>query len=259
MKKRYIAAACIVPIVLWLLVPWIIFYPAWIYGGSGACLGEEGESCKALIAILGQAGDTYGVVSSLFSGLALFAVAATLYADFSARKSSRKPLVVCTIDPVKEITFDEPSYTQPRSVRLVVSLQTKAANESALNTEVHVKFSCGSFYLDLGQKSVQIPLLNGDSTTLEFSKRIDEVDTLVAQIGLGLPLLIDVSAKCESIEGLRWETAVGYRLDFRKNTDSTMIRTLTGDEQGLRDAWPADASIALKSQVKENSWKYKSL
>jgi hypothetical protein len=259
MKKRYIAAACVIPIVLWLLVPWIILYPAAMYGGLPLCAGDDAESCKTTVALLGQAGDTYGVVSSLFSGLALFAVAATLYADFAARKSSRKPLVVCTIDPVKEITFDEPSYTLPRSVRLVVSLQVKAANESALNTEVEVKFSCGPFVINLGRRSVQIPLLSGDSTTLEFLGRIPEIDTLVAQVNLGSQMLIDVSAKCESIEGLRWETNVGYRLDFRKNADSAMMRLLIGDEQSLRDAWPADASIALKSQVQANSWKYKSL
>lgn len=259
MKKRYIAAACVVPVVLWLLVPWIILYPAAIYSGSDLCVGKDTETCKAAIALLGQAGDTYGIISSLFSGLALFAVAATLYADFSARRSSRKPLVVCTIDPVKEITFDEPSYTQPRSVRLVVSLQVKAANESALNTEVEVRFSCGSFSMDLGRNSVQIPLLSGDSTTLEFFGRIAAVDALVTQINLGSQMFVDVSAKCESIEGLRWETAVGYRLDFRKNPDAAMIRTLIGDEQSLRDTWPADASIALKSQVRANSWKYKSL
>lgn len=261
MKKSYaLLVACAIPLVLWLAVPHLIDYPTSVYLKLDACKADvNSEPCKNAFSRLGQAGDTFGIASSLFSGLALFAVAVTLYFDFAARRSSRKPLIVCTIDPVNEISFDEPNHTSPRSVRLIANLQVKAANDPALNTSVSATFHAGSFHIDLGTKHVQIPLLNQDFVTLEFPKRTEEIGKLLAETRTKAPMSIKINAICESIEGLRWQTSVTYILRFRNLDDRAKLSTLDEDERSLLEAWQGRAAIALQGEVEPNSWKYKAL
>ena len=51
-----------------------------------------------MLSALGATGDIFGAMTSLFSGLALFAVAFTLWSDTNARREARKPLMLLSLD-----------------------------------------------------------------------------------------------------------------------------------------------------------------
>ena len=260
MKKRYLIIACAIPIGIWLIVPFLVQYPKWvIYKLNPDCAkGLADASCAASFAALGQSGDIYGVASSLFSGLALFAVAATLWFDFSARRSSRKPLLVCTIDETKELSFDEPSHKRPRSVRFRAAVKVKAAHDTAMNISANLMFRAGNFNLDLGRLHVQVPLLSGDSEILEYGSllRETEIKMFVDELNQGTKMFLDVSAQCNSIEELRWQTSVTYELSFH-NSDIELIRKLTHDEAVLIEAWQGGAAVSLDYKIEADSWSHK--
>jgi hypothetical protein len=259
MKKRYVLGACVVPIIVWLLVPLLVQYPHWVFSKIfSACVDSNSTECLSAYAKIGQSGDAFGVASSLFSGLALFAVAATLWVEYAARRSSRKPLLVCTIEQAKEISFDEPSHTQPRSVRFQASINVKAANDTAMNIVVKAKVEAGKFDIDLGSKYVQVPLLDGQSNTLEFCERIGEkkIKALVDEIARSTDIKLFVDARCNSLEGVIWETSVSYSLNFT-NGDDDLMRKLLHDETALLLAWQGGAAVSMKYQIEDDSWLHK--
>lgn len=262
MKKRYLFLACIVPLAIWLIVPFAIQYPIWVFSSNiPACkAGLADDACIKMVAALGQSGDIYGLASSLFSGLALFAVAATLWADYSARRTSIKPLLVCTIDDAKELLFDDPVHTLPRSVRFAASVVVKAANDTALNTSVSFVLSVGKFSLSLEEQDVQVPLLAGQAANIEFLKRLDatSIQQLIAEVDSGKTMTLHMEASCDSMEGLSWKTHVTYKLRF-KNSDIEMIRKLMHDEAVLIEAWKNGAAVALHYEVVSGSWKHESI
>jgi hypothetical protein len=257
LKKKYLVWACVVPLFFWFTVPFLIRYPIFVFSKTiPACeIDISDPLCAGVIAAFGQSGDIFGIVSSLFSGLALFAVAITLWNDYSVRRTSVKPLLVCTIDENKQLAFDEPHHTVPRSVRFRVSVAVKAANETAMNVMAHAHLEVGDLRLDLDKRYVQTPLLVSQQEVLEFSKRLNEAEIaqLINQVNQGHSLMLNLRARCDSMEELSWITQVTYKLTFR-NSDVEMIRKLQHDEAKLLEAWQGGAAVDLLYEIKPGSW-----
>jgi hypothetical protein len=207
--------------------------------------------------LLGQSGDIFGIASSLFSGLALFAVATTLWFDLAERRSARKPLLVCTVEQANEVTLDEASISQPRTIRLRASLQVAAENDTALNVSVTSSLSAGALRLPLGSSAIQHPLIIGRSSEVEFVDRInqDNVEKLIRHIEREGFLTLNIDAACDSIEGVSWLTSVSYKLSFR-NDDLDLLKKFTHDAAVASQAWEPEPAIALKYTVLEGSWRH---
>jgi hypothetical protein len=259
-KKRYLFAACAIPIATWLAVPFLVQYPGWMFSKvfPECQTGLKDEQCVAIHAALGQSGDIFGVASSLFSGLALFAVAATLWVDYAARRTSRKPLVVCTIDETKEVSFFDPAHKRPRSIRFRAAIKVEAANDTAMNTSVDLALRIGKYQLEPGRLHVQVPLLSGQDSVLEFAALIGEAEIkkIIDEFAKGSSMYLDVRGNCNSLEGLNWETAVTYELTFH-NSDIELIRKLLHDEAVLLDAWQGGAAVRLDYKIEPDSWTHR--
>lgn len=260
MKKRHLFIACLMPVALWLAVPWAVNYQlARTQTQIPECLADlTSDKCRNVIASLGQTGDTFGIVSSLFSGLALFAVALTLWSDVAARRRSRKPLIVCTINQDREVFLDEPSHSDPKEIRFSAYLDVMAANDTALNAKVEAKLMIGTHHtVQLPSGHLQMPLLAGKPQTLSFLTRLNHsvIRSMAHQFDEKKQVQLMLSATCESLEGQRWQTSVTYLLSTKKES-LDRLKLLDGDEVESKTAWENAAAIALFATVSPGSWKY---
>ena len=258
MKKFHLLLICLAAVGLWTAVPYIVEFQADRLKQLNANCASTKDGCEKFVAMLGQTGDTFGVASSLFSGLALFAVAVTLWTDHAARKKSRKPLVVCTVNKDNEILIDDPSHTRPREVRFSAHIDVEAANDTALNTSVKARLTIGGRgSVELPASIVQVPLLPGKTQTVEFLTRLDHagIKEMIRQFEMGKTLRLELCARCESIEGVEWATHVTYELEIVKK-DLERLRLLDGDEEAAKSAWQNAAAISLKAKVVPDSWRH---
>ncbi len=260
MRNLLLVLAIGVPLIIWLLTPgFLVHYPLWIVSGNKNCAeGLSTPECVELITRLGQSGDIFGAATSLFSGLALFAVAATIFADLMARRSAAKPLIVCTIDPTKEIAFDEPNSTKPRVVRLNINLKVEAATETALNTCVSAVLNVEGETIDLEKKYVPVPLLPNRSADIQFLKRLDEsgIRKIVRCVEGRRHMLLHITTTCNSIENIQWRTTVCYMLKIDGSDGIEKIRQLMGSEEEMKTAWQGGAAVAVQAELQPDSWEY---
>jgi hypothetical protein len=248
----------VLALLVWIWGPFVaVAVETMLRTSSQDCI-SAGPVCDSYFTRLGQSGDLFGPISSLFSGLALLAVAATIWIDVSSRRASRKPVVVCQINDEDRIVFDEPSQSEPRAVRLNVALDVTAVNDVALNTTILAKLVSAEWEKSIPSTSLPVPLRDGGSPhTVQLAIRLDEQDIqrLVAAHAAGREIKLAVAAKCESLEGVHWTTAVDYVLRFRE-TDSDKIKALTGSPENFEKMWANQATVQAEYSVASGSWKH---
>jgi hypothetical protein len=257
MKKRYVLIACIVPLTIWLIVPFLIKYPLWIISSTHeVCKDPLGDNCKNFVAMLGQSGDIYGLASSLFSGLALFAVAASIWADMTARKAAQKPRISCGVDSTDQITFDQPAL-EPCGVRLKGSISLMAVNEVALNVSLDMQFKIDDLTIPLGNQNVEMPLTPGQTSLHRFQIRLapDELQKVVNCNNAKIPMKLILNAKCDSMENIPWNTSVTFDVNVKPENVSMVQKVLAGTA-GEAD-WAKDEAIVLSYNVEPRSWNLK--
>lgn len=220
----------------------------------------QGESCKWAHSRLGVAGDIFGSVSALFSGLGLFAVAVTLWLDASARQRAKKPLVVCAFNE-DSLVLDRASIEAPKSMRLNVSAVAHNSGEVALNCEIKSTIAVGEQLFGLPDFAVAEPLATGGRSELKITQLIQgqQLELLLAAIRTEQPIFLITDVECESLEGVRWSTIVKHRIRCLQEIGRSRLLALEHSTNNFTDQWAGGAAVNLSMTVQPGSWSYKSV
>lgn len=215
------------------------------------------KKCVNSIAELGATGDLFGAINSLFTGLALFAVAVTLWIDSKARRQSLKPLVISVADK-DFFVIDDPKIHPESSLRLhVTPIISNIVNEPALNVSVLVSLEAKKSIHKLSERFYETPLVHGTSLPIEMEELI-KGDFLVAFLASLTEssghIKIVLETKYENLEQVRWLTKVSYVLELHNPSDIAKLNAVRGKDATMQNLW-GNSAVALKSAVETGSWK----
>lgn len=217
-------------------------------------------SCRELLSALGATGDVFGAVTSLFSGLALFAVALTLWADSNSRRMARKPLVVTYLDN-DSISLDRPKLGPNPELRF--SMTAKTANqtgEPAMNVVVTGSIDVNNQSRPTPQIELRLPLLSGGTEEAGFKLELNgtHLQALLSAITReDAHVAFKIVTKYESLEGVAWATSAVYELRCKSAERRQRLNSFRSGTGDFAQLWENDAAVPLDVDVKSGSWSHK--
>ncbi|MDT7524073.1 hypothetical protein RAE21_16935 [Rhodoferax sp. TBRC 17198] len=216
-------------------------------------------ACVESLTNLGITGDLFGAVNSLFTGLALFAVAVTLWIDSKARRTSLKPLVIAVADK-DFLVIDKPLIKPTASLRFKFEPEiSNIVNEPALNVVLKITLRTSRLSQIVSQSALDIPLVSGSNRKIELVSRIDESDLLtdfLSQLtanGQNPSVLIEITY--ENLESIKWVTKVVYCLQLNFEADGNKLNAFRAKVDGFETIWDNTAAVSIKSSVETGSWR----
>ena len=277
--NKLLICALVLTLLGWLGAPFLALYPRWIHSIiSTECKQVEGNgvgltvlpnggvqvnarNCGDFISELGQSGDVFGAATSLFSGLALFAVAFALYADLSHRRRERKPLVVCNIDGDNFLSFDKPTLdASPKSFYFLGKMSVNSIAETAINATIIPTLIVDEQRFPLQVLDVQIPLEAGKSQTIELSDVLSRkaIDTLCNDPQFLPKIQLEIKTVCSNLDGEKFSSQVVYKVSLRFADNRDRIMSMRHSGLGLDGAWDDRSAILLDCALVPNSWRFTS-
>lgn len=278
--NKILVFALLFTIAGWLASPLLALYPRWVHSkisvecvqikstGPNLTVLPQGASvvnpitCEDLISRLGQSGDIFGAATSLFSGLALFAVAFSLYADLSHRRRERKPLVVCNIDGDNFLSFDKPTIdANPKSFYFLGKISVNSIAETAINAVIIPTIIIREKRFPLEQLHVQVPLEAGKAQNIEMSDVLsrEAIDALCENQQFIPPSFLEIKTTCSNLDGEVFKSEVTYKVSLRFPDTCNRILSMRHSGLGLDGAWDDRSAISLDCTLVPNSWKFSSL
>ncbi len=224
---------------------------------SNECPSGSIAACKDILSALGASGDTFGAVTSLFSGLALFAVAYSIWSDANGRREARKPLVINYLDD-SSIVIKNPRITPELQIELSVTSKVSNRNgEAALNVAVHCEISSGQRTLARFVKHLTQPLISDGSEVFEAAIAIKgpELALMLGRLTEDQqPVLATFKIEYNSLENVRWETTVAYELTSKAGDRRRRLNALRSGTDDFASLWENGVQVSLDTRVKEGSW-----
>jgi len=224
---------------------------------SDACPSGSISDCKEVLSALGAAGDTFGAVTSLFSGLALFAVAYTVWSDANARREARKPLVTNYLD-TNSIIIRTPRIAPESAANLtVISKVSNRNGEAALNVAVHCEISSEGVSLARFIKHLSQPLVSDGAEEFEEALEIKgkELAKLLSRLTEDQqPILFTFRIEYNSLENVRWETQVEYEITCKEGDRRRRLNALRSGTEDFANLWENGAEVSLDARVRVGSW-----
>jgi hypothetical protein len=256
-RRRTSIAILLVSLFVWIsTVLWLPPISTYLQKNIAECKADAAsETCARALAKIGATGDLFGAVNSLFSGLALFAVAWTLWIDSRSRQESQKPLLVFELDDDGTI-LNEASFADPRSVRLELDGSIHNMGSAAINAKIDVSLVMDGRIAKLETFSHLMPLAMSAKQAVSFKARLGraDIETIVACCHARRPTLLEVSVTCTSLESVCWRTGVRYQLDF---DPVPRLEALLGRDQAEFDrAWGGGAAVGARVRVEAGSWSH---
>lgn len=262
MKRGLILAAVFVcTVAAWYSITlWIPNLSEFVLVKSGRCIYTSPKNalieCKELLSALGATGDIFGAVTSLFSGLALFAVAFTLWADTNAKREARKPLVIADITD-SSVTLDAPSPKPNQELRLTIAPRIKnSSSEAALNVSVTCTICAEQIKQNIGVQQLRLPLSANSDDDVKFVFHLSD-DLLQAALRSltedSKHVELFVRTQYDSIEGVPWSTSAIYELRCRPGERKKLNAIRSGTDDFV-EHWKNNAAVALDSSVSAGSW-----
>lgn len=272
MKAKYILlVAFLAAIGAWLSAPLLSLYPQAIYRAFvSSCqvnpedtkeLAEaKSQECSNFFEKQGQSGDLFGTATSLFSGLALFGVAFTLYADLAYRRKERKPLLACSPSDAHALSFDKPTDAEPKSFYLVGTMNLSSICETALNSSINPEISIDGQWFRLRQIPVAMPIQAGKELQVNLSDMLptEAIDAICKNSREIPEMNLKLVCRCTNLDGEDFSSEVTYKinLQFEDNTSKIMSMRHTGPR--FDGSWDDRAGILLKWNLQPGSWKFSS-
>lgn len=259
-------------IVTWLLSPVLALYPQVVYQTFvSSCQVNtkdtadvailKSEECLKFLAKQGQSGDLFGTATSLFSGLALFGVAFTLYADLAYRRKERKPLLACSPSEAQALSFSKPTDAEPKSFYLVGIMKLSSICETALNSSINPEISIDNQWFRLRKIAVGMPIQAGKELQVDLSDMLpkEAIDALCKNSRELPDMNLRLVCKCTNLDGEEFSSEVIYKinLQFEDNTPKIMSMRHTGPR--FDGSWDDRAGLLLKWDLLPGSWKFSSL
>jgi hypothetical protein len=278
LNKRLKIAALALPLVIWLAAPLLARYPLWFYESfADACAktkqtasssetpaptasaAEISDSCATLIARNGQSGDLYGVTSSLFSGLALFAVAYALWSDLAFRRRERRPMITCTLTDTQSLSFYKPILdATPKLFCLKGQITAASISEAAINIQITPVFIVGNQLFKLKTIHVGLPLPGGQATPVSLSYVLqEELIDCICKSSTGLPQMqLKLLTECTNLDGEKFVSSVTYGLSLVFPDFATKILSVRHSGHAFDNAWSDEAAVDLQLTLEPGSWSF---
>jgi hypothetical protein len=256
-----VLVAVLIVIALWLgslvLMPHIAAY----LNNEAAVCGKavDGHVQCSSIQDLGSVGDIFGAINALFSGLALGAIALTLWVESRSRRESRKPLVLGSLEGAGGVEAFRP---EPRgaeammSVSFSLGLQNQTM-DAALNVLAKVKVVGRAVS---AAHSIDEPLLHGGTREVPIVLRFTghDLDYFLGELTARRSVPVEVTTSYRSLEGINWETTVIYELSCREGQrDVQLFNSVRDNTWNNEETWPSGASVAIESRIKSGSWNHR--
>jgi hypothetical protein len=222
---------------------------------------------------LGQTGDLFGVINSLFSGSALAAVEWTLYLQSQDRRRDARPFVV------PSIVGDENCIRMPMAsdgavvipICLDVSLENSSRDAVALNTQVFARIA------DLAAAKeglVETPLTVGKSArrSIQLEIKGKHAKVLVDRLCEGADVVLGLEARYDNIDQVRWMCGLTYKLSLiergrerdvellRQSVHSSRKEGASSDKSAVSaqaTVWAADAIVSVVAVPQPGSWEHR--
>lgn len=230
-----------------------------IISESNECTKKTLLECKDVLSALGATGDVFGAMTSLFSGLALFAVAYTLWSDANSRRESKKPLIINYLDN-NSITIKNPNIQTTSEIELfMTSVVCNKNGEAALNVSMRCEVMVGNKKLGEFNSFLKQPLVSEGKEEIEEVIKIKE-DKL-AQLLVNLtednkPVLLSIQILYNSLENVQWETRVSYNVSCKAGDRRKRLNSLRSKTDDFSDLWSNGAQVPLEVEVREGSWSH---
>lgn len=260
MKKTTSALVFLTSISAWLgaliIVPWMTSVIQ-----KMQCENLAANECRNIISTLGATGDIFGAITSLFSGLALFAVALTLWADSNSRRESRKPFVMTQLTP-DSLMLIEPNLTGERKIKLIAKLDiANQLDEAALNIKLKSRLIHQTHKTELPESNLTSPLMGNKSDTLEVESEIKgkNFDLFLAELTAGNSIDLITDVEYESIEGVRWQTSVTYEVTCTATLQRNRLNSARGNNEDFEEQWKNNAAVSLSPSPRSGTWKHKKI
>jgi hypothetical protein len=224
--------------------------------------GVSEEQCRQLISTFGATGDIFGAASSLFSALALFAVALTLWIEAKSRRDLKKPLLVPSINE-ETIVIDDPKDDGGFGVRLamVVGISNQTV-DAALDVLVKSHLFDGRDKISLPEIYIDVPVVVGATVSGDCFARISgpEMERMLSALTrddgkVDLTIVVEY----RSLEKAKWMTAVTYELSCHQSMDKKRLNAVRGDRTDIDELWAGGAAVSPVVRVKRGSWQHRGL
>lgn len=257
MKRVWVPlAVLVIAIAVWFsTMIWLPAASAKLQATIPACQSDpHSESCVRAMTKYGVTGDLFGAVNALFSGLALFAVAWTLWLDSRSRREAKRPLLVLRLDD-DAVTLDEPNFGNPKTLRLEIDGQLVNMGDAALNVSATARLRLVEAVVQLETYTALLPMAGGAEGSVSFKVRLEsatirELARLLSD-GPARPTL-HVQVDCTSLESVCWRSSVTYVLEA---DHPVKLKALLGDDPDeFARAWGGGAAFGLKVRPEAGSW-----
>lgn len=227
---------------------------------SGKCQSGDLLLCKDTLSALGATGDIFGAVTSLFSGLALFAVAFTLWSDTNARRESRKPLVLLNLGE-DSVILKNPKR-EPK-LQLVLSVKADVENmngEAAFNISLMIILSIDGKILKSQSFNLAQPLASEGKQEVDFEISLED-DILKSILGTLTDenkfINFSFEAQYNSLENVKWSTKAVYELSCKVGDRRKRLNSLRSGTDDFTTLWANSAEVDLSTQIQAGSWIHK--
>lgn len=257
MKKLPTVSVLLIAIILWGAA--IIVVPSMTHIIKKVnCESLNNQECESLISTLGSTGDIFGAITSLFSGLALFAVAMTLWSETNSRRESRRPFVMAQLT-TDSIELSSPILTGEKSISLKANLEiSNQVDEAAFNITFKSRLQHLSTKLQLPETHLSFPLMGNKSGELKLSSTISGVyfESFLSQLTTGSPIELDTQIIYENIEGVKWSTSAVYEITCTPTLHRNRLNAARGNNEDFAEHWANDPAVPLTPAPKSGTWKH---
>ena len=249
-------------VALWMsTIVWLPKLALYVQMSAPVCqteIGVQSDECKNILGQYGATGDLFGAMTSLFSGLALFAVAWTLWIEGKAARESKKPLIVCYLGK-ESISLEGPTHDSPKSLKVKINATIANQGEPALNVCVEGSLWAGRARLPLDATYVQVPLVAPGVADIAFALRPNgpDLNSLLQSLLANDGSLVELSMRmtCTSLEGVKWATEVSFHLSCENDSDRKRLLALQGTDPTEFDRqWAGSAAVATNISIKPGTW-----
>lgn len=207
----------------------------------------------------GAIGDMFGAVNALFSGLALGAIALTLWLEARSRRESRKPLVLGGVESGNVV------ISRPKNVAGSVALNLKVpmtlsnqTTDAALNVSGKLRMLVSP--KTEWQVGLDGPLLRDADQDVVFNIDLAPRDwePLLEALTSQREVEMELTTTYRSLEGVNWKTIVVYCFYVRTAAQHyellDTVRNGTWADEGV---WQEDALVSVSARIKQGSWDHR--
>jgi hypothetical protein len=228
---------------------------------------KNSAACQGVLSKYGATGDLFGAVTSLFSALGFFAVAATLHIEAKARRGQLKPFVVAQLRS-PGCTVENPDLVKYNSISITIPLIVKNLGEPAIRVRVQVRMRVGNVFQDISETALDMPLVKDleaeqiniianvqDEVYQTFVEALSIQDAVAPKESSKAPAIFVLKILYTNLAGVDWITTTEYSMSTLNHGDRNRFIHLFNTTDKVEEEW-RNRSVLLSASVVKDSWSY---